>query len=365
MERNELEALIALLQVPGIGSARVRALVSHFKSVHAVVEAPLPALCEVPGIDRTLASAIKESEAREFALRQIDRAQHRDCTLLTFWDDGYPALLKKTNDPPVLLYVKGRLQKIDQNAVAVVGTRSPTQYGKMATEKLVAEMVARGITIVSGLARGVDTTAHQTVVRNGGRTLAVLGSGLDVVYPAENHNLLEEITRAGAVISEFPLGTKPDAVNFPRRNRIISGLSLGVIVIEAGRESGALITANFALDQNREVFAVPGSIFSPKSAGPHQLLKEGAKLIQNADDVLEELNSQLELFSPQEIASPLALDLQGESRNVYDHISHEPSHIDALNRKLALPAAQLMSILLDLELRGIIKQLPGKFFVRN
>lgn len=365
MEKKELEALVALLQAPGIGSARVRALVSHFKSVHAVAAAPLAALCEVPGIDRTLAQALKACEAHEFARRQLELAQQRGCALITFWDDDYPELLKKINDPPALLYLKGGLQAADQNAIAVVGTRAPTQYGKMVTEKIVADLVAHGITIVSGLARGVDTTAHHAVVRSGGRTLAVLGSGLDVVYPAENRNLLEEITRNGAVISEFPFGAKPDAVNFPRRNRIISGLSLGVIVVEAGHESGALITANFALDQNREVFAVPGSIFSPKSAGPHQLLKEGAKLIQNADDILEELNSQLELFSPRQIAPDLSLAMDEESRNVYDLISHEPSHIDALSRKVTLPASQLMAILLDLELQGIIKQLPGKFFVRT
>lgn len=365
LQREELEALVALLQVPGIGSARVRALVSHFKSVHAVAAAPLAALCDVPGIDRTLAHAIKACEAHEFARRQLDLAQQRGCALITFWDDEYPALLKKISDPPVLFYLKGGLQAADQNAIAVVGTRAPTQYGKMATEKIVADLVARGITIVSGLARGVDTTAHHAVVRSGGRTLAVLGSGLDVVYPAENRNLLEDIARNGAVISEFPFGAKPDAMNFPRRNRIISGLSLGVIVIEAGRESGALITANFALDQNREVFAVPGSIFSPKSAGPHQLLKEGAKLIQNADDILEELNSQLELFSPRSAAPDRSLTLEQDSRSVYDLISHEPSHIDALSRKVRLPAPQLMAILLDLELQGIIKQLPGKFFVRN
>ncbi len=365
MEKKELEALVALLQVPGIGSARVRALVSRFKSVHAVTAAPLPALCEVPGIDQTLAQALKTCEAHEFARRQLELAQQRGCALITFWDDAYPALLKKINDPPVLLYLKGGLQAADQNAIAVVGTRAPTQYGKMVTEKIVADLVAHGITIVSGLARGVDTAAHHAVVRNGGRTLAVLGSGLDVVYPAENRNLLEEITRNGAVISELPFGAKPDAVNFPRRNRIISGLSLGVIVIEAGHESGALITANFALDQNREVFAVPGSIFSPKSAGPHQLLKEGAKLIQNADDILEELNSQLELFSPRQIAPDLPLAMNQQSRNVYDLISHEPSHIDALSRKATLPASQVMAILLELELQGLIKQLPGKFFVRT
>lgn len=364
VETQELEALIQLLAVPGIGPARVRALVGHFRSGAAVLQATQRELCQVSGIDQTLAQSLLASRNPEFARQQLALMQRRQYTIVTFWDEAYPARLKHISDAPVLLHVQGSLRPVAHNAVAIVGTRSPTSYGKLATEKIVAGLVARGITIVSGLARGIDTVAHRTVLQNGGRTVAVLGSGLDVVYPAENRGLLQEIAGSGAAISEFPFGTKPDAVNFPRRNRIISGLSLGVVVIEAGRESGALITANFALEQGREVFALPGNIFSAKSAGPHQLIREGARLVESAEEIVEELQGQLDLFTGGADEHPLPPDLQESDAAVFNLLSHEPLHIDILTRKLARPSAQVMAILLDLELRGLIKQLPGKFFVR-
>ncbi|MDZ7266954.1 MAG: DNA-processing protein DprA [candidate division KSB1 bacterium] len=364
METKELEALIQLLAVPGIGPARVRALMGHFRSGTAVLQATSQELCQVPGIDQTLAENLLAARNPVFAQQQLAIMQRRHCRIVTFWDDEYPGRLKNISDAPVLLHVQGSLAPVAHNAVAIVGTRSPTSYGRLATEKIVTGLVARGITIVSGLARGIDTIAHRTVLQNGGRTVAVLGSGLDVVYPAENRGLMEEIAGSGAVISEFPFGTKPDAVNFPRRNRIISGLSLGVVVIEAGRESGALITASYALEQGREIFALPGNIFSAKSAGPHQLIREGARLIESADEILEELQGQLELFASAVDEHPLPPDLQESDLAVYHLLSHEPVHIDILTRKLARSSAQVMAILLELELRGLIRQLPGKFFVR-
>ena len=364
MDRNEYAALIQLMNVPGIGSARVRALVKHFNSAQTAATATINALCQVPGIDRTIAESIRQNTRSDFAHRQLqilDRLRH---ALVSFWDQSYPALLKKTPDPPVLLYCNGKFTAGDQNAVAIVGTRGPTQYGKMVAERITAELVARGITIVSGMARGIDSVVHQAAIKNGGRTLAVLGSGLDIIYPGENRALSQAIAQNGVVLSEFPFGTKPDAMNFPRRNRIISGLSLGVVVVEAGRESGAMITANCALEQGREVFAVPGSILSPKSAGPHRLIQEGAKLVSDVEDILEELSAQLELFSGPSAEQEPPADLDKESLAVYNLLSHEPCHADVLMRKTGLSSSQTMVILLELEFRNLVKQLPGMFFVR-
>ena len=364
LNKNELTALLQLTNVPGIGPARIRALVSHFRSVETVLNASVSALCQVSGIDRSLAGSLRAADNSRFAEQQLQTAERKDCTLVSFWDKRYPNLLKKIHDPPVLIYAKGKIRSNDQNAIAVVGTRAPTQYGKLATERLVVGLVDRGLTIVSGLARGIDTTAHHTAVKQGGRTIAVLGSGVDVLYPAENLSLAQEIIQNGAIISEFPFGTKPDAVNFPRRNRIISGLSLGVVVVEAGLESGAMITTNFALNQGREVFAVPGNIMNNKSAGPHQLIKEGAKLVHDVDDIIDELSAQLELFSNESIEKKQPPDLDGEALLVFQKLSHELCHIDELNRDLSLPLPQLMGILLDLEFKNLIKQFPGKFFVK-
>ena len=263
MKQEELSALLRLQQAAGIGSARMRALVSHLRTPQGVVSASLAELCRVPGIDRALAENILRDESADFVHNQLQALTQEHAHVLTFWDHDYPALLKKIQDPPILLFGKGKLQAHDQNAMAIVGTRAPTQYGKMVTERMAMELAGHGFTIVSGLARGVDTIAHRTVLKHGGRTVAILGSGLDVFYPPENQGLFREICAAGAVLTEYPFGTKPDAVNFPRRNRIISGMALGVLIIEAGLESGAMITANLALDQNREVFAIPGSIFNP------------------------------------------------------------------------------------------------------
>jgi len=361
---DTLRTLLQLTTVPGIGPTRIRALVAHFQSAHAVLSASLAELCQVSGIDRTLAENILHNRDTAFAEGQLETVARRNERMVTYWDGDYPTLLKKIPDPPVLLYLHGNLTTQDQNALAIVGTRAPTQYGKMVAEKLAAELSSRGFTIVSGLARGIDTIAHRTTSKNGGRTLAVLGSGLDVIYPAENKKLAEEIAAQGAVLSEYAYGAKPDAVNFPRRNRIISGLTLGVIVVEAGLESGAMITANFAVEHNREVFAVPGSIFSIKSAGPHQLIREGAKLVHNVEDVLEELTAQLELFGRTQVEARSAPELEAKSMRVYQLLSHEGLHIDELIRKSGLPSSEVMAILLDLEFKNLLKQLPGKFFVK-
>lgn len=363
MKQEELRALLRLLQTPGIGSVRIRALVSHFRTAQAVLSASPQELRRVSGIDHALAENILRDDSTAFVKNQMEMLAREQARALSFWDRDYPPLLKKIQDPPVVLFYKGRLQPGDQNALAIVGTRAPTQYGKMAAERMARDLAAQGLTIVSGLARGVDTIAHRTALQNGGRTLAVLGSGLDVFYPPENEKLFHEICGAGAVLTEYFFGAKPEAVNFPRRNRIISGLALGVLVIEAGLDSGAMITANLALEQNREVFAIPGSIFNPKCAGPHRLLQEGAKLVQNVEDILVEVHAQLNLFESSRFENKAA-ELDELSTKVYAALSSDPRHIDELTRSLQAPSAQLMAVLLDLEFKNLIKQLPGKLFVR-
>ncbi|MDZ7303898.1 MAG: DNA-processing protein DprA [candidate division KSB1 bacterium] len=365
MNHNELSALLQLLSVPGIGPTRIRALVGHFRSAEAVLRAPVHALCQVEGIEHTLAENIHHADNVASAQQQLDLAERQQCRILSFWDSEFPAALKRTYDPPVVLFVKGELRPEDEFAIAIVGTRTPTEYGKIATERLTAELTGRGMTIVSGLARGIDTMAHQTALKSGGRTIAVLGSGLDIIYPPENRRLAQEVVQHGAVISEYFFGTKPDAVNFPRRNRIISGLAFGTLVIEAGEESGALITAQAALEQGREVFAVPGSIFSPKSLGPHRLIQEGAKLTMRVEDILAELPQQLDLFSKSQTSEAPVIQLNENEQKVMALLSHEPIHIDPLARQVNMPASQLLSILLELEFKNAIRQLPGKFFVKT
>lgn len=364
VNHDELAALLQLLSVPGIGPARVRALIGHFRSTAAVLAAPVHALCRVEGIEQTLAENIHQANNAALAQKQLELAEKHGCHLSTFWDDDFPAILRKIYDPPVVLFVKGELRSEDELAIAIVGTRVPTEYGKLATERLVAALASRRLTIVSGLARGIDTVAHHTAIKSGGRTIAVLGSGLDTIYPPENFRLAQEASLHGALISEYFLGAKPDAVNFPRRNRLISGLTFGTVVIEAGEESGALITAQAALEQGREVFAVPGSMFSPKSLGPHRLIQDGAKLVTSVDDILSELPRQLDMFAQSRMAEPPAAALSETEQKIMALLSHEPSHIDQLTRQSNFSSSQLLPILLDLEFKNLVKQLPGKFFVK-
>ena len=364
MEQNDLVALLRLLTVPGIGPARVRNLIGHFRSATAVLHAKTAALCRCEGIDQVLAEAIRRAPAEEMVAPQLTLLHKHRSRLITFWDDDFPAALKTISEAPVALFVKGNLLATDKFSIAIVGTRQPTTYGTMVTERLTTDLVARGITVVSGLARGIDTMAHRAALKVGGRTIAVLGSGLDMIYPSENRRLTEEIVERGALISEYFFGTKPDAPNFPRRNRLIAGLSLGTLVIEAGETSGALITASMALDQGREVFAAPGSIFSAKSIGAHRLIQEGARLVHSADDVLSELAGQLDLFGKTGRPQVQLANLTEAEQRLYELLSHEPVHIDALARQANLPTAQVLSTLLQLEFKNGVKQLPGKMFVR-
>ena len=275
--------------IPGIGRARLAVLENYFDDIIAAWNAKEHDYISA-GIDSATVQSILYWRRHISPENELEKTEKCGVQVLTFHDKKYPYRLKEIYDYPPVLYVKGTFQPSDTMSLAVVGTRKPTIYGQQVTEELVSELVNNQITIFSGLARGIDTVSHSTSLKNNGRTFAVLGSGINVIYPAENAKLAAKITDNGALISEYPVDARPRAENFPRRNRILSGITLGTLVTEAGRGSGALITANYALEQNREVFAVPGNIFSSQSMGTNLLIKQGAKLVQQADDVLEELN---------------------------------------------------------------------------
>jgi DNA processing protein len=319
----------------------------------------------VPGVMEKLVT-IQQNAA---FTRELDQLQKTPITVLTLIDSAYPHHLRWISDPPLVLYIRGATQPEDHLALAVVGTRKPSNYGRVIAQRLSAELVQHGFTVVSGLARGIDSVAHQSALQAGGRTLAVLGSGINVMYPPENRRLCEAISDQGAVLSEFPLNTKPDRWNFPRRNRIISGLTLGTLVVEAAVNSGALLTARHALEQGREVFAVPGRVDVPSSHGTNRLIKSGAKLVEGIEDILEEFpaivrtSSALQPETARQAALPLA-DLSADESRILALLQPEETHIDTLIQGSQLPAHVVASILVTLELRGLIRQFPGKFFIR-
>ena len=357
--------LLRLSSVPRIGPQKIRALVAHFKTPDNVFHASAHELIAVPGIDKKLASNILHHTTEEkFADEQLKRLNKLGGRIITLWDKEYPDLLRKIYDPPAFLFILGKFREADARSLALVGTRHPTPYGHSVAESLTRDLAQHSITIISGLARGVDTIVHSTALKCGTRTIAVIGSGLDVPYPPENKKLMEHIAEEGAVISEFPMGTKPDAPNFPRRNRIISGLSLGTIVVESAEDGGALITASTALDQDREVFAVPGNITEKRSNGPNKLIREGrAKLITNAQDIFDELASQLHLSFDQNDIN-LNIDLTPTEQLLFQFLSDDPIHIDTLSEKTEISTSDALVTLLSLEFKGIVRQLPGKSFVR-
>ena len=356
--------LLQLSSVPRIGSQKIRALLSHFKTPENVLQATGRELTVVPGIDKKLAlNILRHTEGKRFADDQLKRMNKAEARILTIWDKEYPELLKKIYDPPILLYLFGKFHNGDARSLALVGTRHPSTYGHTVAEKLTKDLAKYSLTIVSGLARGIDTIVHSTALQNKTRTIAVIGSGLDVPYPPENKKLIERIASEGVVASEFPLGTKPDASNFPKRNRIISGLSLGTVVIESAEEGGALITATTALDQNREVFAVPGSITEKRSTGTNQLIRDGrAKLITCVEDIFSELRIQLRLpFNEPHLNT--RKDLTPAEQIIYNILNTEPIHIDLLAERADVPTSDMLVTLLSMEFKGVVRQLPGKLFV--
>jgi DNA processing protein len=357
------------MSVDGIGIGRIKNLLAKFHFTEKVFSASIHELIQVEGLSINLAQRIQRcndhrSEIENILNDELENLFKINGSLITLWDSEYPKLLKKIYDPPILLYTKGNIQDSDEYSIAVVGTRQPTNYGKIQAEKIVNDLAQQKITIVSGMARGIDSIAHRTALKNKSRTIAVLGSGLNVIYPAENKKLYDEISQSGAVITEYCLDTKPDAINFPKRNRIISGLSLGCVVIETGITGGAMQTAALALDQGREVFAVPGNLGIRQSEGTNLLIQKGeAELIISAEDILFELEIKLKPLIGKNIPIP-DIELNFFEEQILSHLNNEPIQIDILASNANLSTSDCLVHLLSLEFKGVVKQLPGKTFVR-
>ena len=347
--------------VPGIGPVRFRRLIETFGTAEAAWRAD-PRQLSLAGLDAKAAAQMARLRERLDAEREARRLERLGIRVLTLEDADYPALLRHIADPPPVLYLQGQLTPADERAIAVVGTRRATSYGRQVVERLVGELARCGVTIISGLARGIDAAAHRVTLEAGGRTVAVLGNGLDQVYPPEHHRLAAQIREQGALVSEFPPGVPPDAVNFPRRNRIIAGLTVGTLVVEAGLASGALITADFALEQGRDVYTVPGSIFSPNSQGTNQLIRDGAKVVLEARDILEELN--LTMVAHQQAARAALPTSETEARLV-SLLGAEPLHIDDLGRAAGMAMGDLTSALTMMELKGLVRQVAPMTYVKG
>ena len=364
---EQLTDLFLLLSIDGIGPGKFRNLLAKFRSTKNILSADFQALMNVEGISTNLAKRIQKvsherEKAEKFTEKELNKLEKLGGKYITIWDQEYPSILKKIYDPPILFYILGELADSDQYSIAVVGTRQPTNYGKVTAEKISMDLAKQGITIISGMARGIDSIAHNSAIKSGGRTIAVIGSGLDVIYPPENKKLFYKIAESGAVISEFSLGTKPDAQNFPRRNRIISGLSLGVVVIETGITGGAMQTAAFALDQNREVFALPGNVGVRQSEGTNLLIqKSEAELITSGDDVINELELKLKPVLGKNIPKQ-QIDLSLFEEKIINVLNSEPLQIDRIATLANMTTSECLVNLLSLEFKGLVKQLPGKMF---
>ena len=363
------EALVALNMIEHVGPVRVRQLLDCFGDAPAILQASQTQLLNVRGIGEETAAAIAGWGKSVDLSGELKRVHDFGCHILTPADEAYPELLRQIYDPPVVLYVKGELTAREKNAVAMVGARLPTHYGIETARKLAYQLAYVGVTVVSGGARGIDTAAHQGALNAKGRTVVVLGNGINIVFPAENAGLFERIAAQGAVITQFPFNRKADKQSFPIRNRIVAGMTLGSVVVEAGLTSGALITANFATEYGRQVFAVPGRIDSPRSKGCHDLIKKGAKLCEGIEDILSEFEY---LFppsnrppTPSETGVLPALTLSENERTVFGVLSNEESSIDEVIQRSGLPASAVSVALFSLEMKRLVRQLPGKMFVRN
>jgi DNA processing protein len=363
------EAMVALNLIDGIGPVRARLLLEHFAEPAAILQASAAQLQRVNGIGPETAAAIAGWEKNIDLKGELERIQQYGCHVVIPSDATYPELLKQIYDPPIVLYVKGELSAKDKNAVAVVGSRMTTHYGVETARKLAFQLAYIGVTVVSGGARGIDTAAHQGALHSKGRTIAVLGTGINIIFPAENRELFERIAAQGAVVTQFPFNRKADKQSFPIRNRLVAGMTLGTVVVEANLTSGALITARMAADNGRQVFAVPGRIDSPRSKGCHELIKNGAKLCEGAEDILCEFeylfpaNNRPSLLK--ESPNLPALSISENETAVYDLVDKEEVAIDDLIRRSGLPASAVSVALLGLEMKRLIRQLPGKVFVKN
>lgn len=338
---------------------RFRALLDTFGDAESAWNAS-PSSLQDAGLDRRSRENLLQARDSLSLDDELQKIEAAGVTLVTWDDSSYPRHLRSIYDPPFVLYVRGQMVPEDEWAVAVVGTRRATVYGREAARELAGGLAANGITVISGLARGIDGQAHRSALERGGRTIAVLGSGVDVIYPSEHRGLARDILGGGALVSEYPLGTKPEARNFPARNRIISGLCLGVVVVEAGTRSGALITADFASEQGRDVFAVPGNIFQRSSQGCNRLIRDGATPALSVSDIVEHLN--LTMVEQQAEVRAAVPDTPVESR-LLDRLSAEPTHVDELCRAVALPIAQVSSTLALMELKGIVRQVGGMKYI--
>jgi DNA processing protein len=363
------EALIALNMIEHVGPVRLRQLLEHFGEPQAILRSSLSQLQRVHGIGDDVAAAIANWEKTIDLKAELKRISDFNCRIVTQEDENYPELLRQIYDPPIVLYVRGELLANDKNSVALVGSRMTTHYGTEVARKLAFQLAYLGVTVVSGGARGIDTAVHQGALNANGRTIAVLGTGINLVFPPENLALFERIAASGAVMTQFPFNRPADKQSFPIRNRIVAGMTLGTVVIEANLTSGALITANMAVENGRQVFAVPGRIDSPRSKGCHDLIKKGAKLCEGAEDIL----SEFEYLFPRshrapgsgETAMPPAATLTENEQSVFDALTPEEASIDELIRRSGLPASTVTVALLGLEMKRLIRQLPGKLFIRN
>ncbi|MFC1621671.1 DNA-processing protein DprA [Candidatus Omnitrophota bacterium] len=375
---TDTERFLILNMIEDLGSVRTQALLEHFGSPEKIFEAGEKDFERVAGIGSKIASKIWHGIREIDVSGELKLVREHKIKIVTILDKDYPENLKNIYDPPVVLYVKGEIIPEDDLAIAIVGSRQASFYGMKTAERFGFELAARGITVVSGLARGIDVSSHKGALKAKGRTLAILGSGLMNIYPKEHRRIAEEVSENGAVISEYPMLTIPDKGNFPKRNRIINGLSKGVVVVEAAQRSGALITADCALQEGREVFAIPGKVDSNTSKGANKLIKQGAKLAETVDDILEELN----LSNLSDLVGRSKSDLRGRTgihnnkeylpprldkyeSLVYNLLTSEPQHIDELSAVLKLKVNDISSILLNLEMKKLIRQLPGKNFVKE
>ena len=355
---------LKLLSVARVGPVRYRQLLSRFGDPQAVFQASRDELASVEGIDLKTAAAIASGGNETWVAEQMAALKSARAHVLVLGQNDFPEWLAKIESCPPLLFVRGHYQLNSKPGVAVVGSRLATYYGKMMAEELSAQLVRRGLAVVSGMARGIDSAAHRGALAAGGPTVAVLGCGVDVVYPPENRRLRDAIAENGLVVSEYPMGTEPLAGHFPNRNRIITGLSLGVVAVEARGDSGVFSSVRWAADQGREVFAVPGPINSAASFGTNRLIKQGAKLVQGVEDIIDELRPLLDRRKPEttDRARPALAD---EEEPIFNLLSQQPIHVDSLAQQAERNINEVLRVLFNLEMRGLVKQLPGKMYVRS
>jgi DNA processing protein len=372
MKSDQYLGWLALALTPGLGARMAGKLLQEFGSPEAVFAASLTAL-EAQHLPAAVAQAIHSRRPLSDAAKELALVEASGCRLLTWDEPEYPQRLREIYDPPTLLYVRGNVELLSRHLISIVGARRPSLYGNQMAARLARDLAARGIVITSGLARGIDSSAHQGALSaSGGATIGVLGCGIDVVYPKENKKIFAEMEERGAIITEFPMGTFPAPQNFPIRNRIIAGMALGVVVVEGAQYSGSLITARLAMEFGREVFGVPGNATQPASFGPNQLIKQGAKLVTGWEDVVEELPTPVraellpvETATTEERAALVEQDLGPSERPLYELLSLDESrHVDELVELSGLTSSEVLAALFDLELKGVVRQLPGKQFLK-